>query len=85
MFTKVPEGEDSASFARHNNSLKIEAGKGKPKRNIVSELMNISFSMRRNNIIEDPKPLSELLTCFPFLKDCNEVWMYSKNILIYNV
>ena len=65
-----------ASFARHNNSLKLEAKKAKPNRCIVSELMRLSFSMRRNSIIAEPKPLSELLECYPFLKDRDEVCMH---------
>ena len=63
------EGEDMASFARHNSQLKTEARKTKPNRSMVKELMSISFAMRRNNTIEDPKPLNEVLIQYPFLKD----------------
>ena len=40
MFVKIPEGEDSISFARHNSLLKSEARKSKPNCYIISELMN---------------------------------------------
>ena len=73
-FLKIPEGEDNASFARHNSTLKSEAKRSKPNRSIVTEFMSISFAMRRNDIIEHPKPLYELLVNYPFLKDRDEVW-----------
>ena len=78
MFTKIPEGEDGASFARHNSLLKVEARKGKPNRSIVSEIMKVSFHMRRNDILSEPKPLSELLESYPFLKDYDEVCINNK-------
>lgn len=69
----VPEGEDSTSFARHNSSLQAEAKTRNPKRSVVSELMKISFEMRWNSIVEEPKPLRQLFETYPFLKDCDEV------------
>ena len=54
-------------------SLIAEANSRQPKRSIVAQLMKMSFEMRRNSIIEEPKPLKQLLQSYPFLKDCNEV------------
>ena len=71
--SQVPEGEDEASFARHNRALTIESQKSKPNRALVAELMNLSFEMRRNRIISDSIPLFELLTTYPFLKAPEEV------------
>ena len=79
-FLKIPEGEDNASFARHNSLLKSEAKKSRPNRCIVSELMGTSFAMRRNNITTEPKQLRELLNCYPFLKDRDEVWIWGKTL-----
>ena len=72
-FLKISEGEDNASFARHNSLLKSEAKKPRANRCIVSELMGISCAMRWNNITTEPKQLRELLNCYPFLKESDEV------------
>lgn len=69
----MPEGEDDASFARHNHALKGEAKKVKPNRGVVAELMKLSFEMRRNSILSNVKPLKELLSNFPFLNDSEQV------------
>ena len=39
----------------------------------MSELMKMSFEMRRNVIISEAKPLQDLLVAFPFLGDPEEV------------
>ena len=39
----------------------------------MSELMKMSFEMRRNVIISEAKPLQDLLLAFPFLGDPEEV------------
>ena len=55
-------------------SFIAEANSRHPKHSTVSELMKMSFEMRRNSIIEEPKPLKELLQSYAFFKDCNGVW-----------
>jgi len=42
----------------------------------VRYLMNLSFEMRRNEIVKEPQPLEELLQKFPFLKHPEEVHMH---------
>ena len=69
----IPEGEDSASFKRHNNALKAELKKTKPNRAMVAELMSLSFEMRRNDILGEGRPLYQLLIDYPFLGDYEEV------------
>jgi hypothetical protein len=73
--SQVPEGEDEASFARHNRSLKAEYKKTKPNQAVVSELMKLSYEMRRNDITKEGKPLGELLAQYPFLGTSEEVCM----------
>ena len=72
-FVQIPEGEDEASFSRHKQALKSKAKKIKPNRAAVSELMKLSFHMRRNDITSCARPVGELLEDYPFLGDPKEV------------
>ena len=83
QFLKVPEGEDEGSFARHNRALKVEFQKIKPNRALVAELMKLSFEMRRNRIISESIPLSEILSSYPFLRCPEEVFLLI--CLLYDV
>lgn len=64
---QVPEGEDVASFERHNRCLKLEYKKKKPLMETVGQLMRLSFAMRRNDIMSSSKPISVILSDYPFL------------------
>lgn len=74
---QVPDGEDEALFARHNRALKAEQKKVKPNRTVVKELMNMSYEMRRNDILSQGKPLVQLLDDYPFLGHYDEVCAYA--------
>ena len=49
----VPDGEDQTSFDRHNRVLKAEYSKSHPNAKTVQELMKITFSMRRRDILSE--------------------------------
>lgn len=69
----IPPGEDEHSFSRFNGMLKAEARKAKPNRDVISKLMERTYSQRRNHILTTPMPLSQLLQQYPFLGREDEV------------
>ena len=75
QFLKVSEGEDEASFARHNRALKVEFQKTKPNRALVAELMKLSIEMRCNRIIRESIPLAEILLSYPFLRCPEKIFL----------
>ena len=68
-----PSGEDAASFARHNQKLKSEHTKAHPNKAVVQELMRVTFEMRRHDIINNTKRLTQITEDYPFLKCPDEV------------
>ena len=75
-YIQIPEGEDEAAFNRHNSALKGEFKKAKPNKAVVAALMKQSFAMRRNNVLQQARPLNEMLELYPFLSDPDEVSNY---------
>ena len=67
MLPQVPDGEDDVSFLRHNAFLKKEFLKRNPNMVAVDQIMDTTFAMRRNDILVDPRSVSALLDCYPFL------------------
>lgn len=57
----VPAGEDEVSFQRHNRVLKAEFSKSRHNKQIVSELMNVTFPMRRADILQSPCDINKIL------------------------
>ena len=57
----IPPAKDEHSFSRFNGMLKDEARKAKPNRDVVSKLMERTYSQGRNHILTTPMPLSQLL------------------------
>ena len=64
----VPPGEDDVSFQRHNRVLKSEYAKTRPNKKIVTELMTLTFPMRRTEILNNPCDINQLLEKYPFLQ-----------------
>ena len=68
----IPPGEDETSFERHNRVLKSEYSKSNPNRHTVQELMNITFSMRRRDILSQGHTFNPL-TKYPYLQEPSHV------------
>ena len=67
-------GEDEKSFARHiNTALSTESLKSKPNLQLVEELMNLLYKMRRVDILDNPCDLLSLFEKYPFLKNEEQV------------
>ena len=65
---EVPAGEDDVSFQRHNRVLKTEYTKAHHNMHLVSELMNLTFAMRRFDILNNPCDINGILEKYPFLQ-----------------
>ena len=68
----IPAGEDDNSFERHNRALKAEYSKSKPNGQMVKELMELTFAMRRKDIVSQGHsydPVSK----YPFLQVAEHV------------
>lgn len=66
---EIPPGEDDGSFERHNRVLKAEFSKPSPNIGNVKQLMEVTFPMRRREILslghtKDFRPFNR----FPFLQ-----------------
>ena len=71
---EVMAGEDKFSFEQHNKLLKAELSKSKPNRIVVSEIMDLSFAMRRRDIINNGYPgVLALFEIYPALQDYDQV------------
>lgn len=71
---KQVDGEDNFSFAQHNKLLKTEFGKSKPNNSIISEIMDLSFPMRRHDIISNCYlGVKSLFGQYPFLQTFEQV------------
>uniref|UniRef100_A0A1X7UX00 Uncharacterized protein n=1 Tax=Amphimedon queenslandica TaxID=400682 RepID=A0A1X7UX00_AMPQE len=66
---KTELGEDEKSFARYNKALLTEYLKSKPNMQLAEELMTVSYSMHRSDILRNPCHMSALLEKYPFLKN----------------
>lgn len=74
-----PVGEDTISLERHNRVLQAEFSKRATSRNnqVVSDLMDRTFPMRRKTILEQPLSLESIFEKFPFLQECEQVHIYT--------
>lgn len=68
-----PSGEDRASHDRHVKFLQSEEKKISPNAAVCKDLMKRSFNIRREDILNNPKPVSELLKIYPSLKRGDQV------------
>jgi len=68
----VPTGEDSTSFDHHNHILQLQFSKMNRNEAIVKELMEMSFPMRRRDIITSSH-LFDIKRKYPFLQEPEHV------------
>ncbi len=64
----IPPGEDEASNNRHQRMLLMEEKKVAPNIRTISLLMTRTVAFRRRDILQEPKPLKDILKVFPSLK-----------------
>ena len=64
----ISAGEDIHSFERHNQILKAQYTKPHANQQIVSELMQITFAMRRADILNFPCEVAQIFKKYPFLQ-----------------
>lgn len=69
----IPSGEDQTSFERHNKRLSFEFKKAQPNIPVVTELMALSYAMRRQDILKNSYGITEILEHYPFLQFCDQV------------
>ena len=65
------------SFECHNKMICAEYKKKSPNKAVVDELVNLSFAMRREDLLTTSS-MCEVFTRFPFLKEEEEVHFYSR-------
>ena len=75
----IPAGEDSTSFERHNRTLDFEHQKLKPNAAVVKELMQITFAMRRRDILSAEH--AHDIGKYPFLQSPNHVSICSYKVI----
>ena len=68
-----PTGEDVVSLERHTRILKTEFKKKNRNDQVVSELMDRTFPLRRQTILEQPMNLDSIFEKFPFLQESGQV------------
>ena len=66
-------GEDAISSERHNKLLKTEFKKTRRNSQLINELMDRSFALRRQTILEHPLNLQSIFDQFPFLHTSDQV------------
>ena len=73
----APAAEDEASHLKHVKKLQLEERKVSPDRNVVADLMNRTFHLRRCEILKQPQLIQQLLKTYPSMKRCDQVCSYS--------
>jgi hypothetical protein len=73
-------GEDAVSLERHNNLLKAEFKKKKRNSTLMCDLINKTFPLRRQTILDEPLSLDSMFERFPFLQDIEQVMMEFERI-----
>ena len=68
-----PPGEDSASCRTHLKMLQQEERKVFPDKKVISELMRRMYTFRRQEILEQPQLIVNLLQAYPFLKQSEQI------------
>jgi len=58
----TPPGEDKISFDRHNKRLVLEYEKNNPNMPVVTKLMELSYAMWRQDILNNTHSIHEVLT-----------------------
>ena len=66
-------GEDEASHNRHVTLLKAECKKANPNKHAYRELMEQTFSFRRQALLQNLMSVDQLMSTYPALKYLDEV------------
>jgi len=72
----IPPSEDEASCVRHKKLLQLEYQKISPDKHTITTLMDRTYPFRRQDILECPKPIQEILKVYPPLKKIDQVTIY---------
>lgn len=65
----LPKSEDEASYARHIKRLQLEGKKLLPDKHVITTLMDVTYPLRRQEILEKSKRIIEMLKVYPPLKN----------------
>ena len=65
--------EDDVAFTRNPNALQAETRKSKPNPSAMTQLMDVTFEIRRNEIENSPKHVKYFLDKFPSLTIYDQV------------
>ena len=72
----IPPSEDEASCVRHMKLLQLEYQKASPDKYITSSLMDRTYPFRRKDMLQQPKPIQQILKEYPPLKKIEQVASY---------
>ena len=75
----IPAGEDMASHRRHLKVLQLEEKKVTPNKHVVADLMARTYPFRRQEIMEHPQLLEQLLKTYPSLQRSEQVCYCSRH------
>ena len=70
---EIDEGEDKVSHERHVKVLRTECQKINPNAEVKKKLMERTFTVRRTEILTNPKPVKMVLSMYSPLKEYLEV------------
>ena len=73
----ILSSEDEASCARHAKFLQLEYQKVSPDKHAINSLMDRTYPFRRQEILECPKPIQQILKVYPPLKKIDQVVIYT--------
>ena len=74
VMSPVPApGEDAVSYERHIKVLQVEYKKANRNQAVVGNLMERSFALRRQEILEKTVSIEHILVRFPFLQQADQV------------
>ena len=69
----IPPGEDSSSNSRNQKYLVMEEKKISANQSKIKVLMRRTFAFRRADILNNSRPIKDLLTVYPSLKRVEQV------------
>ena len=80
-----PQEDDAVSFDRHNRVLIAEFKKNRRNSQVMSELMERTFQLRRKSILEESSDLKEVFKRFPFLQESDQVILFLPYTTVYSI
>ena len=70
-------------MSRHNRRLKLEHQKASPNWQVIQELMDKTFVLRRNDIVKEARDVTKILEEYPFLGFEDQVSVYVHHMSMY--